>query len=155
MLEKSYEEENISQALIEIERKDEVFFSIINMDDHIPYGSENKIPYSSIDWVDRDTFGMKTLGGEAFYLCNNFFVGTIIVLTYEHQQRLILQLLYTSHTHAHEVHSNFHVLEEFEVKQDEDQALTWFLRDYELPLGKYYIISEEAHDHTVTDPTNG
>ena len=23
--------------------------------DHIPYGSENKIPCSSIDWVDRDT----------------------------------------------------------------------------------------------------
>ena len=60
---------------------------------------------------------------------------TDIVLTCEQQQRLILQLLYTSLTHAHEVHSDFHVLEEFEVKQYEDQALAWFLRDYELPLG--------------------
>ena len=41
--------------------------------DHIPYVSKNKIPYSSIDWVDRDIFGMKTLGGKFFYFCNNFF----------------------------------------------------------------------------------
>ena len=54
------------------------------MADDIPYGSKNKIPYSSIDWVDRDTFGMKTLGGESFYFCNKSFVGTIIVLAYEH-----------------------------------------------------------------------
>ena len=47
-----------------------------------------------------------------------------------------------------------HVLEEFEVKQYEDQALSWFLRDYELPLGKCCRILEEAHDHTVTQKTN-
>ena len=80
---------------------------------------------------------------------------TDIVLTCEHQQRLILQLLYTSHTHAHEVNSDLHVLEEFEVKQYEDQELVWFLRYYELPLGKYCPILEESHDHSVTEKTNG
>ena len=77
----------------------------------------------------RDIFGMKTLRGKFFYFCNNSFVVTDIVLTCEQQQRLILQLLYTSHIHAHEVHSNLHVLKEFEVKQYEDQTLAWFLRD--------------------------
>ena len=129
MLVKRYEEENIGQALIDIERKDVVFLDMVNMyedirielaskhdylfmdwvdkyitkvedqgciriscinrglfdmhawketpyeitlwmvysspeyvADHIPYGSANKSPYSSIDWVDRDMFGMKTLG---------------------------------------------------------------------------------------------
>ena len=147
---KSYEEENIGQALIEVERKDEVFFSTKNMDNHIPYGSANKIPYSSIDWVDKDVFGMKTLGGKEFYFCNKFFVVTDIILRCEHKQRLILKLLDTSHTHAHEVHFDLHVLEEFEVKQYEDQALAWFLRDYEFPLGKCCTILEEEHDHTVT-----
>ena len=125
VLMKSYEEENIGQALIEVEGKDEVFFSTRKMDDNIPYGLANKSAYSSIDWVDRDIFGMKTLGGKFFYFCNNFFVVTDIVLTCEQQQRLILQLLYTSLTHAHEVHSDLHVLEEFEIKQYEDQALAW------------------------------
>ena len=66
VLVKSYEEENISQALIEVERKDEVFFSTIKMADHITYGSANKIPCSSIDWVDRGTLGMETVGGKRF-----------------------------------------------------------------------------------------
>ena len=73
-----------------------VYSTLEDVADHIPYGSTNKIPYSSIDWVDRDTFGMKTLGGKEFYFCNNFFVGTVIVLTCEQQKRLILQALYTS-----------------------------------------------------------
>ena len=64
------------------------------------------------------------------------------VFTCEQKQRLILQLLYTSRIHAHEVHSDFHVLEKLEVNQYEDQALAWFLRDYELPLGKYCTILE-------------
>ena len=85
---------------------------------HIPYGSTNKIPYSSIDWVDRDIFGMKTLGGKEFYFCNKFFVVTDIILTCEQKQRIIVQPLDTSHTHAHEVHSDLHVLEEFEVKKN-------------------------------------
>ena len=82
----------------------------------------------------RDIFGMKALRGFFYYFCNNFIVVTDIVLTCEQQQRIILQLLYTSHIHAHEVHSDFHVLEKFEVNQYEDQALAWFLRDYESPL---------------------
>ena len=66
VLMKSYEEENIGQALIEVEGKDEVFFSTRKMDDNIPYGLANKSAYSSIDWVDRDIFGMKTLEGKFF-----------------------------------------------------------------------------------------
>ena len=53
------------------------------------------------------------------------------------------------------MHSYLHVLEKFEFKQYEDQALAWFLRDYELPLGKCCTILEEAHDHIVTQKTNG
>ena len=67
----------------------------------------------------RDIFGMKTLGGKQIYFCNNFFVVTDLVLTCEQKQRIIFQSLDTSHTHEHEVHSDLHVLEEFEVKQDE------------------------------------
>ena len=101
VLVKIYEEENLGQALIKIARKDEVLLSFINMADHIQYGLENKIPCSSIDWIGRGTLGMKTLGGKQFYFCNKIFVLTDIVLTCEQQQKLILQLLDTSHTHAH------------------------------------------------------
>ena len=34
-----------------------------------------KIPYSSIDWVDRNNFGVKNVGGEEFNFCYNFFLG--------------------------------------------------------------------------------
>ena len=99
---------------------------------------------------------MNTLGGKGFfYFYNNLFVINYIFHTCEQQKRFILQPLYTSCTHAHEVHYDLHVLEEFEVKQYEDQALAWFIRDYELPLGKCCTILEEAHDHTVTDINNG
>ena len=97
---------------------------------------------------------MKTLGGKEFYFCNKFFVVTDIIFTCEQKQRIILKLLDTSHKHAYEVHSRLHVLEEFEVKQYEDQALAWFLRDYDLPLGKCCTILEEAHYYTVTELTN-
>ena len=73
VLTKSYEEQNIGQALIEVEGKDEVFFSTRNMADHIPYGSANKIPYSPIDWVATDTFEVKKVGDEEFNFCNKFF----------------------------------------------------------------------------------
>ena len=49
-----------------------MLFSTIKMADHIPYGSTNKIPYSSIDWVDRDTFEVKNVGGKEFNFFNNF-----------------------------------------------------------------------------------
>ena len=74
MLVKSYKEENISQALIEVERKDEVFFSTINMADHITYVSEIKIPYSSIDLVDRDTFKVNKVRDEEFNFCIKVFL---------------------------------------------------------------------------------
>ena len=72
VLVKSYEEENIGQPLIEVERKDEVFLSTKMRSYQIPYGLTNKIPYSSIDWVDRDTFEVKNVGGEEFNFCNKF-----------------------------------------------------------------------------------
>ena len=53
------------------------------------------------------------------------------------------------------MHSDLLVLEEFEVKQYEDQALAWFLRDYEFPLEKCCTILEEEHDHTVTEKNYG
>ena len=80
VLVKSYEEENVDQALIEVERKDEVFFSTIKMSNHITYGSENKIPYSSIDWVDRDTFKVKKVRDEEFNFCIKVFFVTDISL---------------------------------------------------------------------------
>ena len=53
VLVKIYEEENIIQALIEVERKDEVFFSTRNMADHIPYGSTNKfLIHPLIGWIE-------------------------------------------------------------------------------------------------------
>ena len=58
-----------------------VEFDIEEVDDNITYGSANKIRYSSIDWVDRDTLGMETVGGKEFNFCNKFFVGNGIVLT--------------------------------------------------------------------------
>ena len=112
MPKKSYEEENIGQALIEVERKDEVFFSTIKMGDHIPYGSTNKKgPSSSIDWVDRDPLGMKTVGGKEFKFCNKFLAVNGIVLTCGKTQIFNLHPLDTFHTHAHEVNSDFFVLE--------------------------------------------
>ena len=72
VLVKIYKEENLGQALIDNERKDEVSLSLINMAEQIPYGSENKSLYSSIDWVDRNIFGMKNLGGKEFYYAINF-----------------------------------------------------------------------------------
>ena len=75
------------------------------MADHIPYGSANKIPYSSIDWVDRETFEVKKVGDEEFNFCNKFFVVTDIVLACGQPQGFNLQPLDTFHKHAHEVHS--------------------------------------------------
>ena len=60
-----------------------VEYDIEDVADHIPYGSENKIPYSSIYWVDRET-----LGGKEFYFCNKIFVVTDIVLTSEQKKDL-------------------------------------------------------------------
>ena len=53
MLVKRYEEENIGQALIEIERKDEVFLEMGNMPEEIPIESAIKDYYLFMDWVDK------------------------------------------------------------------------------------------------------
>ena len=68
--------------------------------DHIPYGSENKIPCASSDWVDRDTLVMKTVGGKEFNFCNKSFDVNGIVLTCEHPQTYIFQPSYNSSTYA-------------------------------------------------------
>ena len=53
MLVKRYEEENLGQALIEIERKDVVFLAMVNMSEDIPIESERKDDYLFMDWVDK------------------------------------------------------------------------------------------------------
>ena len=103
-----------------------MLFSTKKMDDGILYGPENKIHYSSIDWLDRDTFGVKNVGGEEFNFCNTFFVGTDIVLTCGQPQRFNLHPLDTFHTHAHEVNYDFFVLEYYVENFDENQALGLF-----------------------------
>ena len=84
-----------------------VDYSIEDVSNHITYGYENKSPCSYIDWVDRDTLGMNTMGGKEFNFLNEFFV-----LTSGKPQIYILQPLGTTHQPAHEVHSDLHVLEE-------------------------------------------
>ena len=66
-----------------------VYFSLEEVADKIPYGSKNKSLYSSIDWVDRNIFRMKTLGGKEFYFCNKIFVVTDIVLHVNKNKDLI------------------------------------------------------------------
>ena len=149
MLVKSYEEENIGQALIDVERKDEAFLSTTNMVDHIPYGSTSKIPYSSSDWVDRNTFGMKTVGGEEFNFCNKFFVVTSIVLTCGKPQKCILQSSYTSSTYAHEVHCDLYVLEGFGRKQNGYQELALIQKDEE-DFGQAFVDLKQCHEEELT-----
>ena len=121
-----------------------MLFSTRKMADHIPYGSTNKFPYSSIDWVDKDTLGMKTMGGKRFNFYNNFFVMTDIVLTCGKPQRFNLQPLDTFHTHAHEVHSDFFVLEESWDAYDEFQAHGHCSRKADFSNGRSSLFSEES-----------
>ena len=51
MLVKRLDEENIGQALIDIERKDEVFLAMGNMVEDIPIESTRKYDYIFMDWV--------------------------------------------------------------------------------------------------------
>ena len=53
MLVKRYEEENLGQALIEIERKDEVLLEMGNILEEIPIESISKDDYLFMDWVDK------------------------------------------------------------------------------------------------------
>ena len=72
--------------------------------------------------MDRDTLGIKDVGGKEFNFCNKFFGVNGIVMTCGKPQRLNFQPLDTYHTHAHEVHSKFCVLKEFWDADDEFQA---------------------------------
>ena len=93
---------------------------------------QKKSPCSSIDWVDRDTLGMNTVGGKEFNFCNKFFGVNGIVLTCGKPKIFIFQPLDTFHTHANEVHSIFFVLEDCTNKFDENQALGLFQKNQEL-----------------------
>ena len=64
--------------------------SLKDVVDHIPYGSANKIYYSSNEWaLDRGIIEMINLGGKGFfYFCNIFLVIIDIVLTCEHNKYL-------------------------------------------------------------------
>ena len=73
--------------------------------------------------MDRDTFKVKKVGDDEFNFCNNFFVVTNIALACGKPQGFNLQQLDTFHTHAHEVHSDFFVLEDCTDKFDENQEL--------------------------------
>ena len=53
MLGKSYDEENIGQLLIDIDRKDEEFLSMGNLSEDIPIESTSKIDYPFMDWVGK------------------------------------------------------------------------------------------------------
>ena len=82
MLVKIYDEENISQEIIEIERKDEDFLAMGNIDEDIPIESTRKIDYpfmywvgkyitemedqgcTIISWIDKGLFNMHTLKGK-------------------------------------------------------------------------------------------
>ena len=85
--------------------------------DHIPYGSANKIPCSSIDWVDRDTLGIKDVGGKEFNFHNKFFGVNGIVIAFRQPQILKLQPLDTSHTYAQRCILNFLWLRNFGMQR--------------------------------------
>ena len=53
MLVKIYDGENLGQAFIEIEMKDEVFLDTGNMAEDIPIESTRKKYYLFMDWVDK------------------------------------------------------------------------------------------------------
>ena len=64
-----------------------------------------------MDGIGRYITEMKTVGDKKFNFCNKFCVVIGIVLTYGKPQIFNLQNLDTFNTHAHEVNSEFFVLE--------------------------------------------
>ena len=86
--------------------------------------------------MDRDTFKVKKVGDEELNFCNKFFVVTDISLACGQPQGFNLQPLDTFHTHAHEVNSDFFVLEDYIDKFDENQALGIFQKKTGIVLWK-------------------
>ena len=78
--------------------------------------------------MDRDTLGMKTVGGKEFNFCNKFLGVNGIVLKFWKPQRLNLQPLDTFHTHAMRCILIFFVLKEFWDADDEFQEQGHFSR---------------------------
>ena len=79
---------------------------------------------------------------------------TDIVLTCEQQQRFNLHPLDTFHTHAHEVHSNFFVLEEFWDADDEFQAHAHCPRKADFSHGRSSLFSEESEELPCVGPSH-
>ena len=96
--------------------------------------------------MDRDTFKVKKVGDEEFNFCNKVFVVTDIALACGQPQGFNLQKLDTFHTHAHEVHSYFFVLEDCTDKFDENQALGLFQKKLELFSGKNLFSMGESDE---------
>ena len=104
--------------------------------------------------MDRDTLGVKDVGGKEFNFCNKLFGVNGIVMTCGKPQRLNLQPLDTYHTHAHEVHSKFFVLKEFWDADDEFQAHAHCSRKDEFYHGRSPIFSEESEDIPCVGPSH-
>ena len=80
---------------------------------------------------------------------------TAIVLPYRKKQIYILNPSYMPSTYSYEVNFDFNVIEEFERKQNGDQALALFQRDLEMSLGESCIILEEAQDGLYYETIKG
>ena len=80
---------------------------------------------------------------------------TAIVFPYGKKQIYILNPSYTSSTYSYEVNFDFNVIEEFERKQNGDQALALFQRDLEMSLSESCIILEEEPDGIYYETIKG
>ena len=102
--------------------------------------------------MDRDTLGIKDVGGKEFNFCNKFFDVNVIVMTCGKLQRINLQPLDSSHAHAHEVHSKFFVLKDFWDVDDEFQAHAHYPRKDEFSHGRSHVFSEESEEIPSVGP---
>ena len=80
---------------------------------------------------------------------------TAIVFPYGKKQIYILNPSYTSITYSYEVNFDFNLIEEFERKQNGDQALALFQRDLEMSLDESCIILEEEPYGIYYEPIKG
>ena len=99
-------------------------------DDYIACKLEIQIFYSLIDQVDECITKMDIdKGKKQFFFYDMSFGLTAIVFPYGKKQIQILNPSYTPSTYSYEVNFDFNVIEEFERKQNGDQALALFQRD--------------------------
>ena len=109
-----------------------------------------------MDWVEEYIAKMDIHRGKKyFWFCDKSFGFTGIVLPCEQQKRYIFHPLYTSNTYAQEVDGDLYVPEVIERKQNTNQALAFFQRDLEKPLGEKCIFLGEAQDGTNHESVKG